>query len=163
VGVVKANEFLKKIFDKSTVKVENFAPFKIRELGWNIAEGRTDSHDFQIRYRIIPEELNKARYPIRLNIFWKTRVADERGFPPADELKLMHDFEDGILRTTELDATAILGAILTGRSEREFVFQVESKESFIAHLSSLPRKFPLEIYATTDPSWEYLTRIIEDF
>jgi hypothetical protein len=44
--------------------VRNYLPYEIRELGWAIAEGKTDEYSFQVRFRCFPFDFPKESYPV---------------------------------------------------------------------------------------------------
>ncbi|MBC3807663.1 DUF695 domain-containing protein [Undibacterium seohonense] len=128
------------------------------EHSWAIAEGKTETYPFQLRFRKIPASFPRAHYPIRINIFWKMNMPQKNGLASPADISLMHSFEDRLVATTESDGVAILTLVLTGRGEREFVFFVHSKQEFLKRLSNMPQeiaRYPIEIHANETSSWDY--------
>jgi hypothetical protein len=132
---------------------------------WAIAEGHTGEYPFQVRFRRIPAGFPRAGYPRRLNIFWTMRSPDDEGLASETELEALHVFEDRLIPAVEQDESAWLVAVLTGQSEREFVFQVVDPELFLRRLTEMPQeaeRYPIEINLTDDPEWAYYEAILPD-
>jgi len=142
-----------------------YLPFEIRELGWAVAQGRTDAYSFQVRYRCFPADFPKSDYPVRLNLFWEMEHPLEDGMASSTDITLMQTFEERLVRTSELRGAAILAAVLTGRGEREFVFHVQDAGDFLPCLNDMPleaRPYPIKIFSSDDLDWEYLSNIVGD-
>ena len=132
---------------------------------WTIAEGHTGEYPFQARFRRMPAGFPRADYPQRLDIFWTMRQPDDEGMASRNELAALHVFEDRLIPAVEQDESAWLVAVLTGRSEREFVFQVVDPELFLRRLGEMPQEadpYPVEITLTDDPDWAYYEAILPD-
>jgi hypothetical protein len=135
-----------------------FLPFEVSELGWIISEGEAENYRFQQRLRRVPEDFPRSSYPIRLNIFWAMERPLANGLASPEDIHFMHKFEDRIVRVTELDGTAVLTVVLTGRGQREFVFYARSSDDFLRHLSQMPQeksRYPIEIHRGEDQDWTY--------
>jgi hypothetical protein len=132
-------------------------------IGWSVAEGQTDSYKFQVRYRRFEKAFPRTHYPNRLNIFWNVSLPDQEGLATKEELEKLHSFENRLIDTVELDESAILAAVLTGRKEREFVFFAKDPKDFVRRLTEMPQendRYPIQIHLDQDPSWEYFDEII---
>lgn len=135
------------------------------DAAWAIAEGHTGDYPFQVRFRRIPAGFPRAEFPQRLNIFWTMGAPDDRGLASKAELDALHVFENRLVPAVEQDESAWLVAVLTGRSEREFVFQVLDPELFLQRLSEMPQedeRYPIEINLAEDPEWAYYDAIMPD-
>lgn len=130
---------------------------------WEIAEGRTNEYPFQVRFRKPSSNINKSHYPKRLNVFWSMRAPSDQGLATKEELEDLHTFEDQLVAAVERDESVILVAVLTGRSEREFVFYVKDPQIFVQRLSEMPQeeeRYPIEIHLEDDPEWAYFESIL---
>lgn len=139
-----------------------YFPFEVTELGWAISEGATETYRFQQRFRHLPADFMRSLYPIRLNIFWAMESPLANGLASLEDIHSMHVFEDRIVRVTELDGTAVLTMVTTGRGEREFVFYVRSSDEFMRHLSQIPQeksRYPIEIHMMEDHDWIYVDKL----
>jgi len=140
-----------------------YLPSEIRELGWAVAEGQTDAYPFQVRYRCFLPDFPRSDYPIRLNVFWEMAHPLENGLASSADIPIMQAFEDKMVHALEPNGTGILTAILTGRGEREFIFQTRSIEDFSNCLHAIPQEaqpFPIKIFSSDDPDWKYFQGLI---
>ena len=132
-------------------------------IGWSVAEGKTDLYKFQVRYRRFEKAFPRTNYPNRLNIFWNVSSPDQEGLATKEELEKLHSFENRLVAAVELDESAILTAVLTGRKEREFVFFAKDPNDFVHRLTEMPQekdRYPIQIRLNQDPSWSYFDEII---
>lgn len=68
------------------------------------------------------------------------------------------------MQAVEADDLAVLVLVLTGRSEREFVFYLDNEQEFLRRLSSMPQeaeRYPIKIHKNEDPQWVYFDREME--
>ena len=132
-------------------------------LTWSVAEGEHENHLLLIRFREIPKTFPRARYPQRLNIFWKMSATDENGFPTRDEFKRMDLFEDRLLAAVEDDEHSILVGTLTCNGEREHIFHTADIPGFLDRLTNMPQeeeRYPITIQKYDDPAWSYFESVI---
>ncbi|NVD97808.1 DUF695 domain-containing protein [Massilia sp. BJB1822] len=125
---------------------------------WTLAEGRIDDYPLIVRYRQVPQDFPRHAYPKRLNVFWSMAVADENGLPSSEEAKRLEIFESRLITAVETDQSVLLVAVVTGRSEREFVFYLQQPELFLQRLTDMPHeqeRYPIEIHFAEDPEWSY--------
>ncbi len=135
------------------------------DAAWAIAEGHTGEYPFQLRFRRMPLGFPRGDYPKRLNIFWSMAAPDDEGLATEAELAAMHVFEDRLIPAVEQDESAWLVAVLTGRSEREFVFQVADPDLFLRRLTEMPQeaeRYPIELNLADDPEWAYYDAVLPD-
>ena len=128
------------------------------DASWAVAEGNTDEYPFLLRYRQLEDDFPRSAYPKRINVFWTMKLSDENGFPTVAESEMLDTFEDRLVAAVEQDETAWLVAVVTGRSEREFVFYLKQPHEFIQCLSKMPQetqRYPIEIHSEEDPDWDY--------
>lgn len=55
--------------------------------------------------------------------------------------------------------------VLTGRSEREFVFYTSDPQEFVQRLSQMPQnedRYPIEIHAIEDQDWKYYENEVQN-
>jgi uncharacterized protein YcfL len=132
-------------------------------IGWSIAESQTDLYKFQVRYRRFEKAFPRTQYPNRLNIFWNVSFPDHEGLATKEELEKLHSFENRLVDAVEIDESAVLAAVLTGRNEREFVFFAKDPKDFVRRLTEMPQeidRYPIQIHLNQDPSWSYFDEII---
>jgi len=125
---------------------------------WTLAEGHTGEYPFIVRYRLFSQDFPRDVYPKRLNIFWSMTLPDENGLPSPEEAGFLETFENRLVAAVEKDKTAWLVAIVTGRSEREFVFHLQQPQQFLQRLTDMPQedeRYPIEIHLEEDPGWLY--------
>lgn len=144
--------------------MKKYLPYQVMEFGWFIGEGENDSHIFQARCKCFPQDFLRADFPVRLNIFWEMAEPLYGGLASPKDIALMQKFEDRILRGTEMNGVAILVAVVTGKGEREFIFQVNSKNLFLQALTEMPQeveRYPIEIYSADDAEWGYFNDLTD--
>jgi hypothetical protein len=132
---------------------------------WTVAEGHTGEYPFQVRFRTMRADFPRSDFPKRLNIFWSMSEADDNGYATAAELRKLHTFEDRLVKAVEFDGFSILSVVLTGRSEREFVFYTPDPQEFVQRLTQMPQEeeiYPVEIHANDDEDWEYYENEVKD-
>jgi len=125
---------------------------------WLGAKGHTGEYPFFVRYRQFSQPIPRKEYPTRLNVFWSMNSPDENGFPSEDEAAFLETFENRLIAAVEKDESVWLVAVVTGRSEREFVFYLQQPTLFLQRLTEMPQereRYPVEIYSTEDPDWSY--------
>lgn len=130
---------------------------------WSIAEGHTGEYPFQVRFRTFSAELQRSDYPKRLNVFWSMRLPNEEGLATKAELDHLHVFEDRLVAAVEQDESVLLAAVVSGRSEREFVFYLQQPQLFLKRLSDMPQeeeRYPIEIHLADDPEWSYFDDLL---
>jgi len=90
-------------------------------------------------------------------------LPDENGFPSSDEAACLETFENRLIAAVEKDESAWLVAVVTGRSEREFVFYLQQPKLFLQRLTDMPQeseRYPLEIHSQDDPGWSYYDDLV---
>lgn len=125
---------------------------------WMLAEGHSGEYPFFVRYRQLRQSIPRNEYPTRLNVFWSMNSPDENGFPSPKEAADLEIFENRLIAAVEKDESAWLVAVVTGRSEREFVFYLQQPKLFLQRLSEMPQeqaRYPLEVHSQDDPDWSY--------
>jgi hypothetical protein len=133
-------------------------------ISWSIAEGRTDSYLYQLRFRNFSPEFPRNQFHHRLNIFWRMAEPNSEGYASTTELERLHLFEDRLIAAMESDDFAVLAIVLTGRAEREFVFYTSDSKEFIRRLSAMPQeteRYPIKIHFYEDLDWEYFDNEID--
>ena len=130
---------------------------------WTLAEGHTGEYPFFVRHRRFSQPIARSEYPTRLNVFWHMSLPDENGFPSSDEAACLETFENRLIAAVEKDESAWLVAVVTGRSEREFVFYLQQPKLFLQRLTDMPQeseRYPLEIHSQDDPGWSYYDDLV---
>ena len=134
-------------------------------LAWSVADGSHDGSPIVIRFRQFPDSFPRADYPHRLNLFWSLAVPAENGLPSKSDTEALHLFEDRLVAAVETDNQAILSVVLTGKNQREFVFQTTATQDFLRRLTEMPqeeKRYPIQIEYNEDATWDYFDRVIRD-
>lgn len=132
---------------------------------WTVIRGRNSEGVVLFRYREFESEFPKQEFPHRLNIFWSSTASDENGLPEQEESERMKVFEDRLIGATEFDAQSVLSLVVTGKSQREYVFHTKDTDEFLRRLTDMHQEeapYPIEIHHVTDPAWEYVDRVLGD-
>ena len=130
---------------------------------WTVAEGHTGQYPFTVRFRQFPPDFPRTAYPKRLNIFWSMRLPDKNGLASREELEDLQTFENRLVAALEKDESVWLAAVVTGRSEREFVFYLQRTQQFLQCLTDMPQeqeRYPIEIHMEEDPDWSYFDDLV---
>jgi len=137
---------------------ERAACAQLKELPWAIAEAHNSEYEYQLRFRVFPSDFPRLAYPVRLSIFWAMDCPDPSGLASPEDLERMHVFEERLVHATE-PSVALLGLVVTGRGEREFVLYSKSASDLLRRLEQMPQedaRYPIKIYKADDPEWSYL-------
>ena len=133
---------------------------------WRLIKGRKEQEVVLVRHRLFSADFPKGDFAHRLNIFWQMSDASANGMPEDSETKLMEVFEDRLVEATEPDEEAVLSMVVTGNSQREYVFHTRSTDEFLRRLTEMPQeeeRYPIELHHTEDAEWEYFDRVLGDF
>ncbi|RZJ05039.1 MAG: DUF695 domain-containing protein [Rubrivivax sp.] len=128
------------------------------DMAWTLACGETADYVIFLRYCQLPADFPRARFPVRLNVFWQVADPTPEGQPKSADGDDMAAFEERIVAATEPAGVAVLPLVLTGRGEREYVFYARSADDFLQCLTDMPQEvepYPVEIYSCDDPDWHY--------
>ena len=74
-------------------------------------------------------------------------------------------FEDRLVSATEPDAQTVLSLVVTGKNQREYLFQTKDTSEFLRRLTDMPQEnapYPIEIHHVVDAEWEYVDRVLGD-
>lgn len=130
---------------------------------WVGAEGEYDGHPCLIRFRRIPKDFPRAKYPHHINITWRMSETHESGLPTEQEFDQTATFENRLVEAVEPDEHSILVAVLTCNGEKEFVFQTADPPGFMERLTNMPQeneRYPISLERYDDPDWVYFDRVI---
>jgi hypothetical protein len=135
----------------------------LEDIPWSLGEGNVEGHPLWIRWRQMPDDFPRGRYPERLNIFWAGAAADENGYPEGNSRQQMEAFEERLTEAVEADQQSILAAVLTRGGDREFIYQTGDPGEFIRRLTAMPQEsdpYPIEIHRNADATWDYVADAI---
>lgn len=100
-------------------------------LTWGLAEGEYRGYPLIIRFRELPQNFLKTKYPQRLNIFGKMVECDAvTGLPTDEESRALSTFEDRLVDAVEYHEHSILVGVLTCNGERELIFKRQMSANF---------------------------------
>ena len=135
-------------------------------LPWTLIEAKNDEGPILVRRRDFPGDFPKGDFPHRLNVFWQMTESSPNGMPEDAESDRMRTFEDRLIEATEPDHQTVLSLVVTGKSQREYVFHTRRTDEFLRRLTDMPQEsepYPIEIHHTEDSAWEYVDRVLSDF
>ena len=127
---------------------------------WALAKGKTEVGPSVLRYRtpiLGPEGVEG--YNRALRILWPYEAQDTGAMPSIRDSSDMDQFEDRLCGVLEIDAHAILSAVLTFDGARQWIFYTADVGECGRRLEAMPQNiepYPIEIDAFDDPRWQYL-------
>jgi hypothetical protein len=110
------------------------------EFDWTLLKVIINGNPVLVRFRRFPPDFEKLRFPVRLNIFWRMSESSPLGLPIEEEEVRLSEFEDLIVKATESKNHSVLSVVLTGDSQREFVFHTIDVDGFLERISEMPQK-----------------------
>ena len=131
---------------------------------WSLVDGATDTYVYLLRWRDVPDRLERRTFGERINIFWSMSAPDENGLASAAEAMQLEQFENRLAPAIEIPEHGILLAVLTGNGQREFVIQVRERAYLLDALHAMPQEaqpYPIAIRAHSDPDWEYYDSLVQ--
>lgn len=135
------------------------------QMSWSIAEGKYQGRPVIIRFRNFSQAFPRARYPRRLNVFWKFANPMENDLPSPEDSARAEAFENRLVEAVETDDHSILSIVLTGKGLREYVFHTSNANEFLQRLTAMPQekdRYPIEINSFEDEDWKYDGSVIKD-
>jgi hypothetical protein len=133
---------------------------------WALAKAKAEAGPLVLRYRTpILGPDNVEGYHRVLRILWPYEAEDSGAMPSTSESAEMGQFEDRLCGVLEVDAHAFLAAVLTFDGARQWVFYTADVGECGRRLEGMPQnaeRYPIEIDAFDDPTWQYLrTQILK--
>ncbi len=107
---------------------------------------------------------SKGKYTIRVEVSLPYTPEGPLGFPDAETSELLEKITDSFAANLKGKNTAVMTAMFTGASVRDWVFYTFSTEVFNGFLNRSLKDFPLlplKIYAENDPDWAEYDEVIE--
>lgn len=132
---------------------------------WALAQCADPERPFLIRYIESDKGISRSTYGNRLNVFWTLRAPTETGLPSEDDNDETKIFENRLIEAVELGNHSILVMVLTGRGQKEYVWQTTDPQLFLKSLTQMPQeeeRYPIEIHHNEDATWDYYERILAD-
>ncbi len=127
---------------------------------WSVAQGEKNGKPLLIRYRTSrPLGAEATAFPFLLSATWSYQP-NEFGMPSAEEMKLMDKFEDA-LAALEESQTAHLMVILTGNSERDWLWYVCGEEEAMHQVNQALKghnRYPVQFSIQKDRAWKAYTQ-----
>jgi hypothetical protein len=124
---------------------------------WNVAQGEKNGKPLLIRYRSErPQGIEAITFPFLLSATW-TYQANEFGLPSAEDMELMDKFEDALVSSLEGSQTAHLMVILTGNSERDWLWYARGEEDAMRHVNQAlkgHKRYPVQFSVQKDRAWK---------
>lgn len=140
------------------------------EQEWLIATATED--DMDVLFRLlpqVPEEIDTADFPARIEIIWNYKSPNETGMPGPEDLDLMNLFEAALIDAWRDSGFGYLTMLITGNSICEWQWYVrdfdEGLEIFNEALEDLPT-VPIDIHTEEDPKWfaycNFMEQVLEE-
>ncbi len=132
----------------------------LREDKWSVAEGKSESGPYVIRFRTsVLGSDNVEGYGRALRIVWPYAEEDSGAMPTPGGSDAMTEFEDRLCQALESGAHALLLSVLTFDGTRQWVFYTGDVAECRKRLEAMPQNdepYPIEVDAFDDPEWQYL-------
>ena len=125
-------------------------------LGWAVTASTKNDHLMILKVRNeIPPEAKPAQYPNAIEMHW-TYAPDAKGMPTDLEISQMAKLE-AALDPIQGDRVGYLMIIITGNSDRTWIWYVADPKTFGAALNRLipGHPFPITLHASaSEPDWK---------
>lgn len=129
---------------------------------WTLLRATHEGSPILIRGRQFADSVDRAAFPIRLNVFWEMAEPDENGLASPTEVVALETFEDRLVQAVDHDGQSLLSVVITGKGQREWVFHTADPDEFVRRLTDMPQeedRYPIEIEGGEDPDWEYFEAV----
>ena len=132
---------------------------------WVLAECADPERPFLIRYIESGKGIDRSTYSNRLNVFWNFRTPTEQGLPSEDDNDETEAFENRLIEAVEAGNHSVLVMVLTGRGQKEYVWQTTDPKLFLKSLTEMPQeeeRYPIRIQHYEDKTWDYFDSVLSD-
>ena len=130
---------------------------------WSMAQGVKNGKPLLVRYRSArPQEVDAVAFPLLLSATW-TFQPNEFGLPSSEEMVLMDKFEDVLASSLEGSKTAYLMVILTGNSERDWLWYTCGEDDAmrqVNHALKGHKPYPVQFSVQQDRAWRAYTQFV---
>lgn len=130
---------------------------------WTVAQGVKNGKPLLVRYRSEPpQEVDAVAFPFLLSATW-TYQPNELGLPSSEEMALMDKFEDALASSLEGSNTAHLMVILTGNSERDWLWYTSGEDEAmrqVNHALKGHKRYPVQFSVQQDRAWRAYTQFL---
>jgi hypothetical protein len=124
---------------------------------WSVAQGEKNGKPLLIRYRSErPKGVEARGFPFLLSATWSYQP-NEFGLPSAAEMESMDKFEDALASSLEGSQTAHLMVILTGDSERDWLWYTCGEEDAMRQVNQALKghnRYPVQFSVQKDLAWK---------
>ncbi|MCA9727757.1 MAG: DUF695 domain-containing protein [Candidatus Eisenbacteria bacterium] len=131
---------------------------------WDLLRGTYEDNPVMIRARQFAGGIDRAAYPIRLNVFWRMTAPDENGLASSADAPILRAFEERLVQAVDHDGQSVLSVVITCNGQREYVLHTADASEFLRRLTEMPQEedpYPIEIHKTDDPDWDYDQAVTE--
>src|SRR5262249_3378418 len=129
----------------------------VTEDPWSTAQGKRNGQPLLIRYRSErPRGVEATAFPFLLSATWAYKP-NEFGLPSAKEMESMDTFEDALASSLEESQTAHLMVILTGDSERDWLWYTRGEEDAMRQVNQAlkgHKRYPVQFSVQKDRAWK---------
>jgi hypothetical protein len=130
---------------------------------WSVAQAEKNGKPLLIRYRSErPQGVDPIAFPFLLTATWCYRP-NEFGLPLAEEMKAMERFEDALASTLEGSHSAHLMVILTGNSERDWLWYTCGEEDAMRQVNRAlkgHKPYPVQFSVQRDRTWKAYAQFV---
>ena len=130
---------------------------------WSMAQGIKNGKPLLVRYRSErPQGVDVSAFPFLLSATW-TFQPNEFGLPSSEEMVLMDKFEDVLATSLEGSKTAYLMVILTGNSERDWLWYTCGEDDAmrrVNHALKSHKPYPVQFSVQQDRAWRAYTQFV---
>ena len=137
---------------------------KASDDAWNIAEGKMDGYQAQIRYRPqLDVESLQSRFTKLLTIVWEYEPNEEDdSLPYSEDFDSMQSFETKLTDSLEEKDVGVITYVFTSNGQRKFYFYVNDVNTVGDTLNSeIEPGLPIQLSVEEDEDWQEFKNILK--
>jgi len=131
---------------------------------WVLADGTLNNEPITIRYRdLIEPQQTGGDYNHCVQISWSASEVDfETGYPSANELVKIDDFNQKLMAAIEKDEQAIVVMVIMCQGINQWILYSQDTQVLQTDLNTIPTDtglYPIEIVAEDDSEWSIFSQL----
>lgn len=131
---------------------------------WLLADGTLNDSPITIRYRDhLENEHSSGEYSQCVQISWTAAsVDDATGYPSAQELIKIDDFNQKLMAAIEKDQQALVVMVIMCQGINQWILYAKDTKQLQTDLNTIPTDtglYPIEIVAEGDAQWTIFTQL----
>lgn len=126
------------------------------EVGWTVAERAASDGIFLLRARAaLPDASERSHYPVAIRVAWTFGDGDQ-----SAEAGAMVRWEDALVSAAEAGGWAVLVAVVTGGTAREWLFYARERDEWSIEAGHASPGAPVSFRYWDDPSWKAAAELV---